>query len=56
MLDQKMTHALETNAQTIMTTNPGCLLQMRLGIERSGKADEMQAFHIVEVLAEVWDV
>lgn len=56
MLDQKMTHALETNAQTIVTTNPGCLLQMRLGIERSGKADEMQALHIVEVLAEVCGV
>lgn len=53
MLDEKMKHALETEAKTIVTTNPGCLLQMRLGVERSGVSSQVQALHLVEVLAEV---
>lgn len=53
VLDKKMTHALATEAKTIVTTNPGCLLQMRLGVERSGKASEIKVLHIVELLADV---
>ena len=34
ILDYKMEQAEETNAATIVTANPGCLLQMKLGIER----------------------
>jgi glycolate oxidase iron-sulfur subunit len=52
ILDKKMKNAKKTNATTIVTTNPGCLLQMRLGVERSGLGDQVQALHIVEVLAE----
>jgi glycolate oxidase iron-sulfur subunit len=52
ILDKKMKNAKNTNATTIVTTNPGCLLQMRLGVERSGLGDQVQALHIVEVLAE----
>lgn len=55
ILDDKMEKAKETKAQTIVTTNPGCLLQMRLGVERSG-AEETEALHIVEVLAEACDI
>jgi glycolate oxidase iron-sulfur subunit len=52
ILDKKMENAEKTNARTIVTTNPGCLLQMRLGVERSGLGKQVQALHIVEVLAE----
>lgn len=51
ILDDKMEHVKTTNAQTIVTTNPGCLLQMKLGVERSG-LENTRALHIVEVLAE----
>lgn len=51
ILDDKMVKAIETKAQTIVTTNPGCLLQMKLGVERSG-LNNARALHIVEVLAE----
>ncbi|PWA11815.1 glycolate oxidase [Pueribacillus theae] len=52
ILDKKMEKAKHTNAKTIVTTNPGCLLQMRLGVERSNLQHEVEAVHIVEVLAE----
>jgi glycolate oxidase iron-sulfur subunit len=51
ILDDKMENAKETKAQTIVTANPGCLLQMKLGVERSG-LENARALHIVEVMAE----
>lgn len=50
ILDVKMKNVLDTKATTIVTANPGCLLQMRVGIEREGLAKEMKGVHIVEVL------
>lgn len=52
ILDYKMTQAKQTNARTIVTANPGCLLQMKLGIEREGLAERVRAVHIVEFLIE----
>lgn len=51
ILDDKMKYVKAANAKTIVTTNPGCLLQMKLGVERSG-LENARALHIVEVLAE----
>lgn len=51
ILDDKMESVKATKAKTIVTTNPGCLLQMKLGVERSG-LENARALHIVEVLAE----
>lgn len=55
ILDYKMEQAIKTNAKTIVTTNPGCLLQMKLGIEREGLSDEMRAVHIVDLLLEAYN-
>lgn len=52
MLDSKMIQAKATHATTIVTANPGCLLQMQLGIEREGLSSAMRAVHIVDLLAE----
>jgi glycolate oxidase iron-sulfur subunit len=52
VLDLKMKHTKETKAATIITTNPGCLLQMQLGIEREHLQGRMRAVHLVEFLAE----
>lgn len=52
MLDYKMVQAKATNAATIVTANPGCLLQMQLGIEREGLSAKMRAVHIVDLLME----
>ena len=52
MLDSKMIQAKATHATTIVTANPGCLLQIQLGIEREGLSSKMRAVHIVDLLAE----
>lgn len=52
ILDSKMENVKATDAKTIVTANPGCLLQMKLGIEREGLSDRMRAVHIVDLLLE----
>ncbi|WNF38563.1 (Fe-S)-binding protein [Bacillaceae bacterium IKA-2] len=52
ILDVKMDHMKPTKANTIVTTNPGCLLQMKMGIKREGLEDSVRAVHLVDFLAE----
>jgi glycolate oxidase iron-sulfur subunit len=52
ILDHKMEHVKDTHAQYLLTSNPGCLLQMKLGIEREGLSDQLKAVHIVDFLYE----
>ncbi|MGG1290389.1 (Fe-S)-binding protein [Bacillus smithii] len=51
ILDQKMVKFKKTKATTIVTANPGCLMQMMLGIERE-KLKDVKAVHIVDLLLE----
>jgi glycolate oxidase iron-sulfur subunit len=48
LLAEKMKHAASTQAPTIVTANPGCLLQMRAGAElhKTGQ----QVLHVMELL------
>jgi len=55
ILDYKMDQAKKTRAKTIVTANPGCLLQMKLGIEREGLSGTMRAVHIVDFLLEAYE-
>jgi glycolate oxidase iron-sulfur subunit len=50
ILSNKMEHARGTSAGIMLTSNPGCLLQMKLGIEREGLAGQMEAVHLVDFL------
>lgn len=52
ILDVKMAVVKQTGAVTIVTTNPGCLLQMQLGIVREGLQSRMRAVHLADYLAE----
>ncbi|KRT95678.1 (Fe-S)-binding protein [Bacillus glycinifermentans] len=52
ILDAKMEAAKVTKAATIVTANPGCLLQMKLGIEREGLGNEVRAVHLADLLLE----
>lgn len=52
MLDYKMARVKNTQAATIVTANPGCLLQMKSGIEKEGLAKQMRGVHIVDLLLE----
>jgi glycolate oxidase iron-sulfur subunit len=52
ILDHKMEKVAESEATTIVTANPGCLLQMKLGIEREGLTGIVRAVHIADFLLE----
>ncbi|MBD2847227.1 (Fe-S)-binding protein [Paenibacillus sp. IB182496] len=48
ILAHKMEHANRTGAGVILTSNPGCLLQMKLGVKRHGRDAEVT--HVVDYL------
>jgi glycolate oxidase iron-sulfur subunit len=48
LLAEKMQHATGTGAQTIVTANPGCLLQLRAGTQIHCTGQEV--LHVVELL------
>ncbi|WCN37451.1 (Fe-S)-binding protein [Aneurinibacillus uraniidurans] len=50
ILDDKMKNVKQTKAHLIVTSNPGCLLQMKQGIIRAGMQNEMEAIHIMDLL------
>ncbi|MBM7096936.1 (Fe-S)-binding protein [Bacillus sp. H-16] len=52
ILDVKMAKVKPTHAATIITTNPGCLLQMKMGIQREGLEEKVRAVHLVDFLFE----
>ncbi|CAN7176976.1 (Fe-S)-binding protein [Peribacillus frigoritolerans] len=50
ILDSKMEHTKSTQADIVVTANPGCLLQMQLGIERENLGECTKAVHIADLL------
>ncbi len=50
ILESKMEDVRETQARFVLTSNPGCLLQMKVGIEKAGLSDQMEALHLVDFL------
>lgn len=50
ILESKMEKVKEVRASTVITTNPGCLLQMKVGIEREGISSTTQALHLVDFI------
>lgn len=46
--DRKARHLADTRADIVVTSNPGCLLQLRAADERAGRATRI--LHIVELL------
>ncbi len=55
ILDYKMEQVRKTKATTIVTSNPGCLLQMKLGIEREGLTEKIEAVHLVDFLLKAYN-
>ncbi|MBL0389451.1 (Fe-S)-binding protein [Tumebacillus sp. ITR2] len=53
VLDEKMENVKSTSAHLVVTSNPGCLLQMRKGIQRAGCEGQMEAVHIMDLLDRV---
>ena len=52
LLEKKMKMIETTGADTIVTANPGCLLQLRVGVEKYGK--NQRVLHVVELLDEAY--
>jgi glycolate oxidase iron-sulfur subunit len=48
---RKVKHILQTGAQVVVTSNPGCILQMQAGLKRAG-AGHIRVLHIADYLAE----
>lgn len=52
ILGSKMEEVKRIQATTIITTNPGCLLQMKVGVEREGLSGATRAMHVVDFIHE----
>ena len=50
---RKTENILKTGAQVVVTTNPGCLLQIRAGLRKAG-AGHIQILHIADYLDRCW--
>ncbi|MBA2446967.1 MAG: 4Fe-4S dicluster domain-containing protein [Chloroflexi bacterium] len=48
ILDTRMAEVRATSADLIVTSNPGCMLQLQAGLERTGQRVEVR--HLIEVL------
>jgi glycolate oxidase iron-sulfur subunit len=53
LLEKKMAAVNATGATRIVTANPGCMLQLRAGVERWGRAQRVS--HVIEILDEAYD-
>jgi glycolate oxidase iron-sulfur subunit len=53
ILDLKMADVAATKAGVLATTNVGCMLQLRAGVERSGL--EMEVVHVLELLDRAYE-
>src|SRR5699024_1641493 len=56
VLDLKMENVKVARPDLIITSNPGCHIQMQLGVEREGLSDEISVKHLVEVVAEACNI
>jgi glycolate oxidase iron-sulfur subunit len=52
LLEKKMATANATSADVIATANPGCMLQLRAGVELHGRGQRVA--HVVELLDEAY--
>jgi glycolate oxidase iron-sulfur subunit len=52
LLDRKLDHALATGADTIVTANPGCLLQLQAGLAERRSAVRVR--HLLDLLDEAY--
>lgn len=52
LLEKKMAAVTATGAERIVTANPGCMLQLRAGVERWGRGQRVS--HVVEILDEAY--
>jgi glycolate oxidase iron-sulfur subunit len=54
LLERKMAHVDATGAGTVVTANPGCILQLAAGLRARGR--DVEVLHVVEVLDRAYAV
>ena len=54
LLEKKMEAIQATGADRIVTANPGCMLQLRVGVDRWGRGQRVS--HVVEILDEAYSL
>jgi glycolate oxidase iron-sulfur subunit len=52
VLEKKMASVNHTGAQTIVTANPGCMIQLKAGAAMHGSGQQVK--HVVEILDEAY--
>jgi len=52
LLEKKMSNVNTSRADCIATANPGCMLQLRVGVERHGQGQRVA--HVIELLDEAY--
>jgi glycolate oxidase iron-sulfur subunit len=52
ILDDKMSEVAATNAETIVTANPGCMMQLQRGVARAGLHADVR--HVIEVIDDAY--
>lgn len=52
ILDRKMEFVKQTKANVIVTSNPGCYLQMQVGVKREGLTNDIKVMHLVDLVFE----
>ena len=52
LLERKMDNVNATGAERIATANPGCMLQLRAGVEKHGSGQRVS--HVIEILDEAY--
>jgi glycolate oxidase iron-sulfur subunit len=52
ILDDKMSEIARTGAETIVTANPGCMLQLQRGVARAGRPARVR--HVIELIDDAY--
>jgi Fe-S oxidoreductase len=52
ILSWKIEHIRQTGAEAVVTDNPGCLMQLRGGIQAAGLGNQVRVAHLAELMAE----
>jgi glycolate oxidase iron-sulfur subunit len=52
ILDDKMAEIAATRAETIVTANPGCMMQLQRGVARAGSKADVR--HVIEVIDDAY--
>ena len=53
LLERKVGHIQATQADVVVTGNPGCLMQIRAGLQQHGLP--IQAVHTIDLLAQAYE-